>query len=59
MKNFINVLVIIILTGFAIGTTWICYHDTNENSMWAVLYLPLFIFMVAWGIKLDKDYKNK
>ncbi len=59
MKNFINILVILILTGFTIGLTWICYHDTKENSEWGVLYIPIFIFMIAWGVKLDEDYKDK
>jgi hypothetical protein len=59
MKNFINVLVILILTGFAIGTTWVCYHNTNEKAEWGLLYIPIFIFMIVWGIKLDEDYKNK
>ncbi len=59
MKHFINILVILILTGFTIGLTWICYHTTNEKAVWELLYIPIFIFMVAWGVKLDEDYKNK
>jgi hypothetical protein len=59
MKHFINILVILILTGFAIGTTWVCYHNTNEKSMWGTLYIPVVIFMAAWGAKLNEDYKNK
>lgn len=53
MKHFINVLVILILTGFAIG---ICYLQINYKEPWGILFLPLVIFMFFWGLKIYSDY---
>lgn len=54
MKHFINVLVILILTGFAVGLTHIVI--TTKIPELGMLYLPLMIFMFTWGIKLSNDY---
>jgi hypothetical protein len=53
MKHFINLLVTLILTFFAIG---IAYLQVTYFQFWFLLYLPLIIMMVLWGLKLDKDY---
>lgn len=54
MKDFINVLVILILTGFAIG---ISYVQINNAGPWGLLFLPLFILMLLWGEKIYENYK--
>jgi hypothetical protein len=59
MKHFINILVILILTGFTIGLTWVCYHNTSKDSVWGILYVPLLILMILWGSKLNEDYSNE
>jgi|688.fasta_scaffold513496_2 hypothetical protein len=58
MKHFINILVILILTGFTIGLTWVCYHNTSKDSVWGILYVPLLILIILWGAKLNEDYSN-
>lgn len=59
MKHFINILVILILTGFAVGIAWLQYHANENNPFWWwLLYLPLLIMMIAWGEKVSKDYKD-
>lgn len=54
MKHLINILVILILTGFAVGTTVLLYYD--RSVPWGILYVPIGIFMLLWGIKLNNDY---
>ncbi len=54
MKHLINILVILILTGFAVGTTLLQYYDVHNP--WSILYIPIGIFMLLWGIKLNDDY---
>jgi len=59
MKHFINILVILILTGFAVGIAWLQYHTTKDSPFWWwLLYIPLLILMIAWGNKLNEDYKD-
>lgn len=55
MKDFINILVTFIITGFTVGLTYV--QMVQSGTLWGILYLPLFVIMIAWGIKLDKDYK--
>jgi Ni,Fe-hydrogenase I cytochrome b subunit len=54
MKHFIDVLIILILTGFAIG---IAYLQVNNNGPWGVLFLPLFILMLLSGEKIYENYE--
>ena len=54
MKHFINVLIILILTGFAIGIT---YVQLNNNGPWGVLYLPLFILMLLSGERIYENHE--
>jgi len=56
MKHFINILVILILTGFAIGIAIL--QVNNPNDKWFLAYVPLCIFMFLWGLKLYDDYKD-
>jgi len=56
MKHFINILVILILTGFAVGLTNIMI--TTQVREFGFLYLPIIIFMLLWGVKLYNDYNN-
>ena len=56
MKHFINILVILILTGFTVGVTFL---QVNYGEAWFISYIPLIVMMFVWGIKLDNDYKNK
>jgi hypothetical protein len=50
--------VILILTGFTIGLTWVCYHNPSKDSAWGILYVPLLILIILWGAKLNEDYSN-
>lgn len=54
MKHLINILLILILTGFAVGTA---YLSTHYNPKYAILFMADFILMIALGVKLDKDYE--
>jgi hypothetical protein len=54
MKHFINILVLLILTFFAIG---LAYLQVNYGENWYVAFVPLCIFMLLWGIKLFDDYE--
>jgi hypothetical protein len=56
MKHIINLLVILILTGFSVGIAYL--QVNNPKDVWFLAYLPLCIFMFLWGLKLDGDYKN-
>ena len=55
MKHLINILVILILTGFAIGLAYL--QITYTEQAWFIAYLPLSVFMLMWGIKLNEDYR--
>jgi len=54
-----NFLITIILVGFAIGLTYITYTYPHPNNAWGLLYIPLIIMMIAWGCKINDDYKFK
>ena len=56
MKHFINLLVILILTGFAIGIAYL--QVSYPTGAWFIAYIPLCVFMFLWGMKLDNDYKD-
>lgn len=55
MKHVINILVILILTGFAVGIAYLQMNDVK--SAWFIAYLPISIFMFLWGLKLNDNYK--
>lgn len=55
MKDFFNVLITIILVGFAIGIAYMQYNQ--KLSAWAMLFFPWIGFAIAWGVKIHKDYK--
>lgn len=57
MKDFFNIFITLILVGFAIGISYMQYNQ--KPSFWAVLFLPWIGFAIAWGSKINKDYKNK
>lgn len=57
MKDFFNILVTIILCGFAIGISYLQYNQ--KPSFWALLFLPWIGFAIAWGVKIHKDYKDR
>lgn len=54
MKHFINILIILILTGFAVGTAIIQFNDMQNP--WSILFLPIFVMMISWGVKIKDDY---
>ena len=56
MKHFINILGLLILTFFAVGVTYL--QSAAIKAPWGVLYIPLFIFFLMWGAKLNNDYKE-
>ena len=57
MKHFINILVILILTGFAVGIAYLAYNSPNSQNSWGFLFLPLIALMWFWGEKLYRDYE--
>lgn len=56
MKNFIYLLVTLILTGFGVG---IAYLQVNYGGKWHVAFFPLTIMYFAWGDVLVGEYSNK
>lgn len=54
MKHFINILLILILTGFAVG---IAYLATHFEQRYSVLFIPECAFIFLLGLKLNDDYK--
>lgn len=54
MRDFINILLILILTGFAVGITYLQWLDLRTS--WSLLYLPLFVFIIMLGVKLNNNY---
>ena len=56
MKHFINILVILILTAFAVGVTWVTINSHSEKNIWGILFIPLIAMMILWGYKIKDDY---
>ncbi len=54
MKDFINVLLILILTLLAILVGYVQY--LQPNSIWGLAYLPWFVLALMLGFKLENDY---
>ena len=54
IKDFINILLILVLTGFAVGITYLQYLQIEYA--WSLLYLPLIVLMIMLGLKLHDDY---
>ena len=57
MKHFINIFVTLILTGFAVGISYL--QLMTPDGAWCLLFIPLIVMMILWGVKLDNDYKNE
>jgi hypothetical protein len=55
MKHFIIILLILILTGFAVG---ISYLSVNHNTAYSWLFVPECIFIIMLGIKIDETYRS-
>lgn len=56
MKHIINLLITLILTGFAVGIAWLSWNDTVELNIWGVLYIPWFVLTILWGDHITKTY---
>lgn len=54
MRDFINILLILILTGFAVGITYVQLLDINNP--WCILYIFWFVLAHMLGDKLKDDY---
>ena len=54
IKDFINILLILIITGFAVGITYVQLLDMN--NAWCILYLFWFVLVIMLGIKLKDEY---
>jgi hypothetical protein len=54
MKDFINTLLIGVLSGFALGLTKIIVN--TRIFEFGFLYIPLFALMIMLGVKLYDDY---
>ena len=57
MKHIINLLITLILTGFAVGIAWLASNDTVGSNIWGVLYIPLFVLTIFWGNHITKTYE--
>jgi hypothetical protein len=55
MKDFINILLILILTGFAIGLTKLIV--VTKLFLFGWLYAPIFVLMIMLSVKLYDNYK--
>ncbi len=53
MKNFMYLLVTLILTGFAIG---IAYLQVNYGGEWHMAFVPLTVMYFCWGVVLANKY---
>ena len=60
MKHVINILVILILTFFVVGLTYIIHIEPvkvdGTPTVWGILYIPLIVLIGMWGTKLNNDY---
>jgi hypothetical protein len=55
MRDFINILIIVILTGFTLGLTKLIVTTRMWEFGW--LYAPLFALTIMFSIKLYEDYQ--
>jgi hypothetical protein len=56
MKNFMYLLITLILTGFGIG---VAYLQVNYGEAWFLAFIPLMIMYFAWGIVIADEYSSK
>jgi hypothetical protein len=56
MKNFMYLLITLILTGFGIG---VAYLQVNYGEIWFLAFLPLIVMYFAWGIVIADEYSSK
>jgi hypothetical protein len=56
MKDFFNIFITIILVWFAIGISYMQYNQLEAS--WSLLFLPWIGFAIAWGVKINKDYRD-
>ena len=56
MKNFINVFVVLVLVGLAIGFIYMIENTNLERSCYGVGLGVVVLFMFLWGCKPNKDY---
>ena len=54
IKDFINILLILIITGFAVGITYV--QLLYITKPWGTLYILWFILVILLGNKLKNDY---
>lgn len=53
MKDFMYLLITVILTGFAIG---VAYLQTYHGGNWFLLFIPLAVMMVLWGTEITEKF---
>ena len=58
MKDFINVLLILLLAACAVGIAYLTRTCTAEKNLWPILYFPLFIVVMFFGAKINNDYMD-
>jgi hypothetical protein len=56
MRNFIYLLITLILTGFVIG---IAYLQVTYGEGWFIAFIPLCLFIFLWGIKITDEYSDR
>jgi len=56
MKHLISLLVTLILVGFAVGITYISINYDSSHTRYWLLYFPLIVMMICWGIHLNNKY---
>jgi uncharacterized membrane protein YoaK (UPF0700 family) len=55
MKHVIVILITLILTGFAVGVSYL----SRFGGLYGILFIPLFILYMFWGYFLMDEYGDK
>lgn len=56
MKHIMNLLITLILTGFAVGISWLTWNSPSLTNTWSILYIPWFVLTILWGRHITNKY---
>lgn len=56
MKDFMYLLITLILTGFSVG---VAYLQVTYGEAWFFLFFPLIIMYFFWGGAIIREYYDK
>lgn len=54
MKDFLNVLIVLILTGLTLAIGIAQFYQPKQ--LWGMLFLPMIALFILWGAKICDDY---